>query len=364
MSSVQRKLGSQNMLRHVIRNHRKLLSDSAAQSFETLIEKRVQRLKRLLQNYHKPVTLEFHLSYDGRLYHLAASLNLRSKHIYVRESAHKPAEMIPALFKRLRQNIIEVLRRERKDHVYKRKERHLTGVAEYVHELDSYFEQKQQELFTNLIKTNVQNIRNYIRRRVQFAEYTGAVEKGSVSVEDLIQELCERLYLRYAAHPLDPEQFMRWIYTEADAMLAERLQEEEFERQLILPLEEIIAQREIDTDSFSIDAEGELVPFDEFDDPSYTHNTYQTTDIFEDIAVAESIEDQLDERPKSESIHSLVSKELARLPEYKRSIFDLHVLEDLAIEDIAVIKNTSPKVVQQTIDEVRDKIQKAIRKLT
>jgi ribosome-associated translation inhibitor RaiA len=98
--------------------------------FEDEVKKKVSRIEKVLRDYRKQVMLEIFLKKEGNLFVITASLALLQKILTVTEEGFKPVAVINFVFDRLKNLVANQLRLERKEHLYKRKNR-LNDLAEY-----------------------------------------------------------------------------------------------------------------------------------------------------------------------------------------------------------------------------------------
>ncbi|MBP3192048.1 HPF/RaiA family ribosome-associated protein [Natronogracilivirga saccharolytica] len=349
------------MLKHIIHNHKKLLNKEKAEQFEGLIQKQTQKLQRYFKRYRKPVVLDIILSEDDRQYHMTLNLNMRSGPVIVKRKNSDLRALTHDAFDSLKNRITETLEKERKEHLYtKRKQR-----SEHFDELMGYLRETREtadrNTFEALLKRGVPGLRNYLDRRVKQTN-TAAGEDTGLRVDDLAGELYTRIYDRFGDHPEEAGSRLSWMYGQADSFMEEKLTENDLLETSGTPDDARTGIPQEPEFTYSVDAEGELVPVDELDDPVFIHNMYNIEDIFtENPDEAEEMRLKVDERMTRDGFHHLVSSELATQPFFKRSVFDLYIIDRFEADEIADIKDCSSKEVEQALLEVRTYLKERIR---
>ena len=104
-------------------------------------------------------------------------------------------------------------------------------------------------------------------------------------------------------------------------------------------------------ESFTVDAENEIIPLEEIDGYEEMTDMYSAEDLIygED---ENSLLDEITLRINQEEINALIEKELAKLPVFKRTIMDLYLVNQMTVQEIAGIKQISDTEVEAVIREV------------
>lgn len=352
------------MLKHVIHNHKKILNEGVADNFEKTIHEQTEKLRRFFKRYRKPVILEVILSHDDRKYHITTKLNMRSGPLIIKRKAVDLWPLTREVFDVLRKEITETLKKERHEYLYKRKERQVRRFGEMLSQLEETHREDDRDTFGYLFKSGIPGLRNYLNRRLRQVGITSDAGE-ELNVDELINELYLRVYDRFGELPKEQPKMLSWLFNMADALLEEKLRENDLLETGDVTFNAEQYDWEEPETSFSIDAEGELVPLEEFDDPVYLHNMYQVEDIFSDKRdEAEYIRQQIDKKMTREEFHNRVSAELIRLPFFKRSVFDLYILDRFDRAEIAEIKKCTEDEIDRALIEARSLLRERIRNWT
>ncbi len=349
------------MLKYNIHNHKKLLGEIAAEGFEEAIEKSIRQLEKLFKRYSKPVTVEVILTEDGRQYVITLEINLKTGPVVVKRSGFELYPLLKEAVATLRKQIISRLSKERKEHLYKRKERQVATLGDLVQHLDETYETDDKVTFEHLFKSGIPGLYNYFARRLRQTRLKDQKD-DSLSIDNLINELYLRVYDQFGDHPKDQQELLGWIYQIADDILEEKLKEQGTDEPAADSEELRKQEYEELQQTFSVDAERQPTMLDEFDDPAFIHNLYNVEDIFTDNPdEAGRIQQQVDEVMSRNEFHDHILEELSRQSLFHRSVFDLYVLEKFDMEEIAEIKNSTVDEINEVILNTRTYLKEKVR---
>lgn len=349
-------------MRYEIINDKNVVEASVVRQLEALLERQADRLDKYVKAYKKPLVLEVHSKKPGpNTYLITLLLDLRSKPLVVKNKDADPVTAFSNGFNALRHKLTQQLQIERRQHQRYRKGLLQARVEEVVEPLLSFKEEQDPAMFARLIKKAMPHLIGYLRRRIKQANITHTLRKEAMKAEDLMNELYLRLYNRFdtsmASHK---QQVYMWLYQEADRLLAEVI-----DQHGVTALQEDIEvlQKPINQtmeEQYSIDADGDYMMIEEFDDPSYGFNdtqfaaglydvyTYLLDDHTQEFLDAETEFDLMNEDQQA-AMHRMMYS----LSDFKRSILDLYAYEHLSIEDIAIIKNVPNEKVEAALAEVK-----------
>jgi DNA-directed RNA polymerase specialized sigma24 family protein len=251
---------------------------------------------------------------------------------------------------------------ENKSKLKKRQAAHHNNFSQNISHLKRLKKEGSKELFDSLLKILLRQMPNYIKRRLQSAQAARYVKKGRFELQELIDELYLIIYDNIEEIPSAPKESRIWLYQKTDELLNKKLKEAEFERNNMEHLENLekIAFEDME-ETFSVDAEYEIVPTEDLDDYKLSDEKYSANDLFvsED---EESILSDIMLTFNRDEIHAIIQKELLNLPVMKRTILDLYLLEQLSVEEIASIKKLSEIEVEAIIREVTLSLKKKLIK--
>jgi DNA-directed RNA polymerase specialized sigma24 family protein len=132
----------------------------------------------------------------------------------------------------------------------------------------------------------------------------------------------------------------------ADQVLEEQLRELDFEKKYFEELESFIEQEDI--------------PVEEVEDFSSMADWYSARSLFQ-ADNEDSILDELTLKLNQDEIHRAIEYELAKLPFFKRTIMDLYLINQMAVEEIAELKGITVTEAEAVIREVSGTL---VRKLS
>lgn len=339
-------------MKYVIHNEKVIRNKRSRDNALKVIDKQVERLGRFVEQYPKPLTLDIYFNqYNKTTYIVSAFIKLKEGVVYVKDKGTDLPPTIYLLFNKLRIALNKRINKERKEYLYKRKDRRFEAVMEYAGELKQYKKDHSKELFHELLKVLLSDVARYIRRRMKSAEMTTAVKKGKFKVQEILDELYLMAYDRLNEVPGNGG-INTWLYQLADEVLDKHLKEIEFEQSHLEQLSKIVDQENKDMDEqFTIDAEEEIIPLEELDDYSQQIGMYHANELFTEDD-ENSILDELTYQYNKKDIHNFIEKELLKFPVYKRNIMDLYLLHQMTIADIAEIKRMTSTEIEAVIAEV------------
>jgi len=227
-------------------------------------------------------------------------------------------------------------------------------------ELKASREEKNKERFNQLMLDVLPELKSYIKRRLKASVKAGKLPKNKYNVDDFISQIYLKAYDRINDFT-DYAQFANWLFVEADLLLEETISEEELTSTFFEDIDEI-SKPELESmeEEFSVDADGDLMMIEEFDDPDLPHYDYTLDDVFvEDNAEKELVEKLTKEMTKEE-IMNHIKFVTSQLPLKDRIIFELYLLHKLKQEQIARIRNIEEEKVEKTLNKVRTLLTKTL----
>ncbi len=347
-------------MKYKIYNTKSIENDNLLKQLEKEAEKKAQSLDKYFKRYDKQdLILEIYVKQTGSyLYRISLNINLRSGTINIIEKDKDILKAFNRAFKKLKDTVKEKIKLERKEHLYKRKNRKIQNYATFVEDLKDYSAEQNFELFKELLDKNLRRIKYYLKNNLKIATLQN-INKANWKVNDLIEEYMLLIYENIDKAPADKDKFYLWLFKMADKLLYEKFDETQVD---FISIEEMIAGEYADMEeTFTADAEGELRTIDEFEeeDISYSVNIYHPEDIFAgDDEMIEYAGENFSEMEFNEKVNLLLAKK--RLLE--RSIYHLYYIEGFDFEQIAWIKDISPKEVAEIIDNITGEIRKELKK--
>jgi DNA-directed RNA polymerase specialized sigma24 family protein len=272
--------------------------------------------------------------------------------VLIKEKGNNIETCINILFDRLKVTLSKKINKERKEYLYRRKNNQMIALNESLEEIISTKVNETRELFNQLLKILMNDIAKYMKRRIKSAELTSAIRRGRFTLQELLDELYLLIYDRIYDIPRDPLKSNIWLYRLADDFLDRKLNEIKFEKENFERLESLVeAEYASMEESFTVDADEEIIPMEELDGYEQMANMYAVSDFFVDED-ENSLLDEITLKVNQEQIHQIIERELSKLPLLKRTILDLYLLSQMTIGEISSIKNISEAEVESIIDEV------------
>jgi len=342
---------------HLVKNKKEI------NRLKNLINNRITEIKHLDSKELQNVTAElyFENTKNGG-YQLSAIIKAKNDVFFLQEKHLDPADCVSLLFNEIELKLQKKFYRENKSKLKKREAAHHKNFSENISHLKRLKNEGSKELFESLLKILLRQMPNYIKRRLQSAQAARYVKKGRFELQELIDELYLIIYDNIEEIPSEPNESRIWLYQKTDELLNEKLKEAEFEKNNMEQLENLEEiQFEDMEETFSVDAEYEIVPAEDLDDYKLSYEKYTANDLFvsED---EESILSDIMLTFNRDEIHAIIQKELLYLPVMKRTILDLYLLEQLSVEEIASIKKLSELEVEAIIREVTLSLKKKLVK--
>jgi len=210
-----------------------------------------------------------------------------------------------------------------------------------------------QKVFNERLLTMLPEVELYIKQAINAAVSSGILPENSVETEDIL----DQLYLTAFKHLDeldDPELFNSWLLLQAEHVLQDQIDDQEFHRLFVANIEDY-THREWDEleEKYSVDGGGDFVMMDELDDPSYNREDFTLDKIFTEAA-DENIINRLDEKLSKEqkARHLQLVMDNMSLP--VRTSIRLSVWHKRTPKEIARLRHES-------LDKVNDHLAQGLR---
>ncbi|HER08782.1 MAG TPA: hypothetical protein ENO20_07705 [Bacteroides sp.] len=337
----------------IIHNEKSIISEHERLKARAIVDRQIERMGKITRNYPKTVVADLYFNAaDKNNYIVSAVVNLKGEMVYIKEKGPNVESLLHALFDRMRLTVSKKIHKERKAFLYKRKNQQYESFMDHLAELQELRREEDKTIFNQLLKIILDDVSGYMRRRIKSAEMTTAIRRGKFKIQELLDELYVRIYDKFDQIPAGEQQIRTWLYYLADEILEEKFRELEFEETHFEQLDKLVdAEYRSLEESFTVDAENEIIPLEEIDGYEEMTDMYSA----EDLIYGEDENSFLDEitlRINQEEIHALIEKELAKLPVFKRTIMDLYLVNQMTVQEIAGIKQISDTEVEAVIREV------------
>lgn len=329
-----------------------------------LISKQVLRLERITKNYPKNLEVDFYFNKADRInYILSAIIKLKEGSVFVKEKCENTEAGIYSIFDRLKLALAKRIHKERKGFQRRRRENQIHAFKDHVSDFQQSKKEVTQDWTNHLLRILIEDMSNYVRRRIKTAEMTSAIKKGKFNLQELLNDI---YVLAYENMPDIPEKTFSshaWIYQICDEYLDAKLQELKFEKENLERFESLVeAEYELNKEYYAINADHVIIPLNELDGYEDLSDTYMAEDLF--IGETEnSLLNEITLKLNQQEIHKAIEKEIAKLPLFKRTIMDLYLIDQMTIEEISDIKRISLVETEAVIQEMNEELKQKLYRI-
>lgn len=340
-------------MNYKIRNEQIIKNKRERTRLKELIDDKIEKISSLNNNELKNINVEFYIDrIKNRNYQLSAIIKTRNDVFLLQEERMNPTDYILPLYNKIEVKLNKKIHKDKKFKLKCQQTRQSQVLSKNIPHLKRLKIEGSKELFDRLLKILLTQLPDYIRRRLKSAQAVNYIKKDKYSLQELIDELFLIIYDNIDEIPSEADKSRIWLYRKTDEFLNEKLKEADFEKEHKEYLGKLMeSEYENMEETFSIDAEYEIIPTEELDDYKWLTEKYSAIDLLvsED---EESILSDIMLNFNRDQINSIIQKELLGLPVMKRTIMDLHLIDQMSVEEIASIKNLSKIEVEAVIREV------------
>ncbi|WP_373518332.1 sigma-70 family RNA polymerase sigma factor [Pricia sp.] len=223
-------------------------------------------------------------------------------------------------------------------------------------------EENDRDSFNTLVQKILPDIEEYMARRLSFAVGNGDLPQGKYRVADFTDELYI-IAFDHIGEVEDEKDLRPWLFKKADDLFQDTVVEEALNEFFFEDIEKYTkAEWDAMQEEFSTDGDGDLMPLEEFDDPSYPKYEYHLADVFIEKNPEGEWSEKLDSELGDTEMHQHIDLVLHRLPAPMKSIYDLAVNQRFAPFEIANIKRISVEEVDSHLAKVRQGIKISLEK--
>ncbi|MEH6765711.1 MAG: sigma-70 family RNA polymerase sigma factor [Aequorivita antarctica] len=214
----------------------------------------------------------------------------------------------------------------------------------------------KQASFNELVLKIMPQIRQYVNERLNRAIKKGNFSKGKYKADDFIDQLFIEIYDNIEAVE-NEKYFYLWLFKKTNELLEDAIVEEEYDDLFFKNIDEY-SKPEWDEmqEKYSTDGGGDLLMIEELDDMSYNHNDYTLNHVFIEDKEKGLIE-KIDKDISEETIQNHINLVLHNLPLASRNVFELYTNQQLELEEIAHIRNTTVTKVEQLLKDAKKALQ-------
>lgn len=339
-----------------------IFSEKEQKAIDQFVREKISHFEKYFTNYPKPLLIEIHFSeVKNKGVTVSCFINMKEDVVYAKETGHEVLKLLNDVLRKLKNAALRQKRKEQKQYLYKRKNRQIASVKNYADQLEEISNEEDRQTFNRLLQQLIPNLKKYIERRLRMAEMTNAIHKGELNAEDIIDELYLEIYQHFQQKPANLE-LHTWMYQKCNELLENKIQEEAYEQAHSTEIEEAI-EKTFDpmSETYWLDAEGKKEPYDELEGPNINPalRIYQGEEILAGLQDEEQIDQIYASLNKNEIIQT-IRKNMAKMPQQKRDVLDLYLIEQMNEDEIALIKkisvNTVQKYVNEGLNQIRNKL--------
>jgi DNA-directed RNA polymerase specialized sigma24 family protein len=219
-------------------------------------------------------------------------------------------------------------------------------------------EGKQAEFNKQLLKV-IPEVEKYIARSLIAAVREGFLDERTITVEDVIDQVYIKAY-EHLSELKDPELFEAWLKLQAEEVLQEYMDDQEFDHLFFTDLEQYTSKewKEME-EQYSIDADGDLMMLEEFDDPAYGTSDMTDGQIFS-VETEQELNAKIDKDISAERKQRHMELVLGKLSLPMRTIFELEIRNGCSPMEIARLRNMELHEVESQLKTTRDILRRSL----
>lgn len=316
--------------------------EAQRRSVESYWDKKLPRIRKLLGMYRPDqqeirLTLRAHARPNQKpLFEGRAVVHLPTGTVVAEDSNHDPQALVDRLADTLVADLKRHQERVRRDYVYRRKQRARADLSAAGPLLARDQESGRREDFFQLLRPQLEFLRDHARRELRLLEMEGVLQRGELSVGDLLDEVVQLAWQRMPQRParwplavwltdLMHEALRQWVDKKPQprVSLEERVEQDGAEKPEVLEQPWWEALWGYD-ESLTLE---DLLPGS------------QGTEAWDALEAEE-------QRQK-------ILEGLKDLPPLQRQALLLHALEDYDLAEIAMLQDRSEEAVRADIEAAR-----------
>jgi len=227
--------------------------------------------------------------------------------------------------------------------------------------LVSFKKEGNQESFNTELLKVLPNIYKYVDKRLSNAVANGKLNKGMFNPNDFTDQLFIEVYERLDEIK-DENELHAFLFKTVDQLLEDSLIEEEFDHVFFDNID-TYSQPEWDAmeEKYSRDGDGDFVMLEDLDDSSFNKDNYTLNHVF--ITEEEKkLADKLDASLNKDRIVRHVQLVLNKMDVPTRTVFQLFTNEGFTLKEIANIRETSHKEVEEILSTARKILRNSFEK--
>lgn len=213
-----------------------------------------------------------------------------------------------------------------------------------------------QTNFNALVLKIMPQIKQYVNTQLNTAIRKGNFSKNKYKADDIIDQLFIEIY-DHIEEVKQEKDFYLWLFKKTNALLDDVSSDEEFDDFFFKNIDDY-SKPEWDAmqENYSTDGGGDLLMIEELEDMSYNHNDYTLNHVFIENDEKDLVK-KIDKDISDEDIKKHITMVLHNLPYAMRNVFELATNQDLKLEEIAEIRNSTLEDVEQLLKDAKKALQ-------
>lgn len=333
-------------MEYYIHNQKILREGGYSKLFEDRVIYKLPKIGNKLKNFTKPAKLNFYLKKEADgLFQIRTTIRLADKNLTTNARSEDPVAAVNNLMDNLALQIQKELPKIRKEHLFKGK-RHVNRIGDLLAKID---ESKAESIktFNETIVSLIPMLKWFI---LNYLVEHGLNRKSALSVPELIAEIYLMLYDNINERPNDDARFSGWVFSKAkkwlDGYLAQSsdISPEQIDIQR-LAMQELSSLEY----KFTMDADGELVMFEDLNDISYFNEQMARH-------YGKGEYDVLLPQEDFAELNNTVRKVLRSIDPKEKLIYEMYWFNEMTEQEIAETMDWPLEKVLQTLKTISERI--------
>lgn len=333
-------------MKYHIHNKKIISAGGLSKLLEDEVKQKLPKIENKLKNFTKPAKLNIYLKKEADgLFQTKTTVRLGDKDLVANTQSKNPVAAVSNLMDNLVLQIKKELPKIRKEYLYKRK-RHVNRIGELLAKAE---ENKAEsiETFNETIVSLIPTLKSFI---LNYLAEHGLNKKSELSLPELIDEIYLMLYNSITERPTDDTQVLVWIFSKAKRWLDDYLEQSSNTSLGQIDIQSL-GMHELSSleEKFTMDADGELVMFEDLDDISYFNE--QTALHYEEGEYHGLL-------PKEDiaELNVAVRKVLKSIEPKAKLIYEMYWFYDMTEQEIAKTMDWQSEKVLQAIKAISKQI--------
>jgi len=329
-------------------HNKKIINEAGfSKLFEDEVKYKLSKIENKLKNYTKPTKLHVYLKKEaGAFFQIKTAIRLADKDLILNTLSDNPVAAVNNLMDNLALQIQKELPKIRKEHLFKRK-RQVNRIGDLLAKMEKS-KAESIETFNETIISLIPTLKSYI---LNYLVENGLGKKSELTLPELIDEIYLMLYDSITERPTDNTLVLGWIFSKTKKWLDNFLVQSananlgQIDTQS-LAMQEISSLEE----KFTMDADGELIMFEELDDISFFNEQmvlhHEKSEYDNLLLTQENIS----------ALNETVQKVVKSIDREDKLIYEMYWFNDMTEQEIAETMGWQLEKVLHTIKTISKQI--------